>query len=546
MGIASVKMELLALGGFKFSVVAVYLNSLTSLTALELQNAVNSLGGQRCIGSGAMESTYPTYSGSLQPFSFTTESGYEVEFTVNYSDRFRPRPENRICLFDFYVRKENQGIVQSNHSYGFDGGNPWVEFSPAIMFISPSGKIAIPDVYGTFGYYNNSDDNLACYLDGSYYVSPINPNAPINGSQGYGRGFVEIDVEYSDIPIVSPSGTPYGGEPSGPGGGDGPHDLIHNPIDFPDIPTISASDGGFISIWTPRIDQVRRLANYLWTTDIWSDAFWKKLTQNPLDLIFGLQIMPVPIYHTDETGPQAEGEYLAADDYLIFGGKNTRIRMDYIAEQFVEVDMGSVNLDEYWKAYFDYAPYTKISISLPYIGVKELNTNDCMNKEISLKYRIDLASGTCVALIKCGDSIFYQHGGNCATSVPVSAVQMQELIRNSITTVVAVAAGAAASASGAGALAVGASKAAVAASAAKTVMSEPEYHRSGSLGSAVGMLSVQRPYLIISRPNLCMPEEQQKYTGFPAFITENLDELTGYTEVEVVHLHNAKTRMDTN
>lgn len=527
MGIASVKMELLALGGFKFPVVAVYLNSLTSLTVLELQNAVNSLGGQRCIGSGAMESTYPAYSGSLQPFSFTTESGYTVEFTVRYDDHFRPRPENLICLFDFYVKKENQNIVLSNHNYGYNGGNPWVEFSPALMFIAPSGKIVVPNVYGYFGYYGNSDDNLTCYLDGAYYVSPIIPNAPITGGQNYGNGFIEIDVEHSDIPIASPSGTPYGGEPSGQGGGDGGHDLIIDDIGFPSLPSISAASVGFISMWVPTGEQLARLAAYMWNMDITTSDFWRKIVANPLELIYGLNIMPVPI----------DREHITRDTVTV-GWFDTGIEMDCIPQQYIEVDCGTIDLQEYWKAYIDYSPYTKIDIYLPYIGAKTLNTNDIMGRNVSLKYVIDLASGACLAMIKADDSVYYHFSGNCASPVPVTSQQFQEVIKNVMSTAVSagVAIGSAIATEGASLVALGAAGAA-AGSAAKTVSTPPTVTRSGSVASAAGFMGVQTPYLIITRPNLCMPEEQQKYTGFPAFIAEDLGELNGYTEVEVVHLH---------
>ena len=354
-------------------------------------------------------------------------------------------------------------------------------------------------------------------------------------------GALVIGQVTSDIVVhVTAVQDPYTpGGTSGPGGGGMSGDAPpHDTIDFPNNPSISATKAGFVSIWTPTEGQVEKLAAYLWTTDILTGAFWKKIIQNPLDLIFGLQIMPVPIYHTEgETEPRREDEYLAMKDNVVLGWTNTRIKMDYIPEQFVEIDCGEVDMEEYWKAYLDYAPYTKIDIYLPYIGVKTLNTNDCMSRTIHLKYKIDLASGSCVAIIKCDDSVYYHFSGNCASAVPLTAVQMQEVIRNAMTTAVAAGAGALAASAGASPLAVAASKAAVAASAARTVMSGPEYHRSGSNASTTGLMSVQTPYLIITRPRQAIPEKQNTYTGYPSFITEQIGELSGYTEVEIIHMH---------
>ena len=49
-------------------------------------------------------------------------------------------------------------------------------------------------------------------------------------------------------------------------------------------------------------------------------------------------------------------------------------------------------------------------------------------------------------------------------------------------------------------------------------------------------LDVQKPYLIITRPNPAIPENVANYTGYPSLITEILGNLTGFTIVRNVHL----------
>lgn len=406
-----------------------------------------------------------------------------------------------------------------------------------ILFVSTTPNCSGYDWTG-FGKHSYNMNSIS----GDLYYAISNDIPTVFSGLPFVGVFTSIeDALEAYTPTPTPSEDPFSpGGTSGPGGGGMSGDLPpHEPIDFPSDPSISATNAGFVSIWTPTEKQVRDLAAYLWTTDILTGAFWKKIIQNPLDLIFGLQIMPVPIYHTEgELEPKREDEYEAMNDNVVLGWTNTRIKMDYIPMQFVEVDCGEIDMDEYWKAYLDYAPYTKIDIYLPYIGVKSLNTNDCMDRTIHLKYKIDLASGSCVAIVKCGDSVYYHFSGNCASAVPLTAVQMQEVIRNAMTTAVAVGAGAIAAGAGASPIAVEASKAAVAASAARTVMSGPEYHRSGSNASTTGLMSVQTPYLIITRPRQAIPENQNTYTGYPSFITEQIGDLEGYTEIEIIHMHN--------
>ena len=61
--------------------------------------------------------------------------------------------------------------------------------------------------------------------------------------------------------------------------------------------------------------------------------------------------------------------------------------------------------------------------------------------------------------------------------------------------------------------------------------------RSGTIGAAAGLMDIQTPYLIISRPRQAVPEDQNMYTGYPSFITEQIGDLSGYTEVQMIHLH---------
>ncbi len=345
------------------------------------------------------------------------------------------------------------------------------------------------------------------------------------------------------------SSNPYdpGGTSATGGGGMSGGTIPSDPIDFPSVPDIGAVDAGFVSIWTPTEKQVKDLAKYLWTTDITEGAFWRKLIQNPLDLIFGLQILPVPIYHTDETGDPQEGEYIAAKDAVVLGWTKTGIKMDYIVDQYIEVDCGSIDMEEYWHAFLDYEPYTKIDIFLPYIGTKHLDTNDLMPRTLALKYVIDIASGICVAMLKCDDSVYYQFTGNCASQIPLSVSQMQEIVKGAMSLAVGVGTFVLGSAYGAGAhaakqavqtgTAMKAAGAAMVGSGLNSAAKGVNVSRSGTISAAAGLMGVQTPYLIISRPRQAIPENQSTYTGYPSFITEDLGELNGYTEVQMIHLH---------
>ena len=329
-----------------------------------------------------------------------------------------------------------------------------------------------------------------------------------------------IAAWYQGVPDT-PSDPYLPGGAAGPGGGMGDWRLIDDPIDFPTLPTSSVAEAGFISIWVPAMHQLRSLSAFMWNADPLKVEFWKKMISNPIDLILGLHIVPFTI--PTETDPAN----------VTLGFIDSGIAMFYTDQQFHEVDCGELDLSEYWGAFLDYAPYTSLEIYLPFIGVRTLNINDCMPKTVHVKYYVDIVTGTCVALIKCGTSVFYHFSGSCSAQIPITSGQAQQLFGQALGLGISIAT-AAATGGVAGALAATVGASSTVASAGGMAGAD----RSGSLTGTAGFLDNQTPYLIVTRPRQAVPEGQNELTGYPSFIAVELSELTGYTEVQVTHLHN--------
>ena len=49
---------------------------------------------------------------------------------------------------------------------------------------------------------------------------------------------------------------------------------------------------------------------------------------------------------------------------------------------------------------------------------------------------------------------------------------------------------------------------------------------------------MQAPYLILISPRQALPSKQNEFIGYPSLITVQLTELSGYTEVQSIHLEN--------
>ena len=153
-----------------------------------------------------------------------------------------------------------------------------------------------------------------------------------------------------------------------------------------------------------------------------------------------------------------------------------------------------------------------------------------MKKTVNVKYHIDILSGACTAFVKCGGSVLYEFIGQCSSSIPITGNDWTKVI-NGVLTV----AGAIGSMVATG----GASAPAAAGEIASTVINnfKPSVEKSGSMSGTGGMLAVQTPYLILTRPRQALPRGQNSFMGYPAFITESLGSLSGYTEIESIHLN---------
>lgn len=321
------------------------------------------------------------------------------------------------------------------------------------------------------------------------------------------------------------SDDPYddGGDSDG-GGGGGDFDDSSDDVDFPDLPDLSATDTGFITLFVPSLTQLKALATYMWTDPMFDLEFWRKILANPMDAILGLSIIP---YAIPSSGARN----------VVVGNISTNVSMNVASAQFYAVDCGSIDLTEYFGSYLDYEPYTSVEIYLPFIGTRKLDMDELMPKQVHVKYHIDILSGACVAFVRSevqsgsgtSGAVLYTFQGNCATEIPVTGVEFGNAVRSAIS--IGISAGSI--------MATGAVTPAAIGGLASSVMGcKPNVNKSNSIGASGGLMANDTPYLIIKRPNQCKPENQNKYLGYPSFVTRNLGGISGFTQMEAVRLNN--------
>lgn len=353
----------------------------------------------------------------------------------------------------------------------------------------------------------------------------------------------------SGVPIVS-TANPYPNvEDSDTGGGEGDAGGTSDTIPVPSLPTISALGSGLIQLYNPSSSQLAAFGRWLWAgsgagLDL-EDL--KKVFNDPMDMILGLSIFPVAI-------PSS------GNDYIKMGNVSSTVSAPVASAQYTTRDMGTLDINRYYNSYLDYAPYTKVQIFLPYIGIKQLNTDEVMGKTLGLKYAVDLLSGACVAHITVNGSLMYEFGGTCNAQVPLTGRDMTSVLQSLVGAVAGgamiiggLAAGAGA---GAGAVAGATATGAVNASAigagligsARSVLGmKPTVEHASGIGGTTGYMSSQTPFLIIERPRLCHPENQEHFTGYPGFIYRRVGDCEGFTKfvnVELTRIHATKEELE--
>ena len=95
----------------------------------------------------------------------------------------------------------------------------------------------------------------------------------------------------------------------------------------------------------------------------------------------------------------------------------------------IDVDCGSVNVEELHHSLLDYSPFSRLTIYLPFIGFMDLDDKMVMGKAVRVNYRVDVLSGRCLAEIYTmidtnTESCIASYAGTIASDEPLSQGQV--------------------------------------------------------------------------------------------------------------------------
>ena len=351
----------------------------------------------------------------------------------------------------------------------------------------------------------DEDDTVEDPEDPKTYEPIIDPKHP-EKYPPTNKYYYDIDVEINyPKDFIDPVGG-TNGDPTEPPSKN--HGNISIP---PKNPTDSITSSKLFTVYNPTADQIDELGGYLWGESIAGTL--ASIFTNPLNAIISL--------HCIYCEPDVIGTKEIRLGYLASG-----VSAKYVVSQYKEVDCGTIRIPEYYGDCRDYSPYTTINLFLPFIGFRPIKVDDVMGSELSIKYFVDVYTGTCLACVSVNKGgviqLTYNFDGNCSVMLPLTSgswANMTVGLATALTSMIV-------------------NPVAGALQLPNAVHNGISMSSQGQLGCNAGAMGRKKPYVVVTNTQAYDAVGYNELYGYPANILTKLSQLEGYTRVKEVHVEN--------
>lgn len=383
----------------------------------------------------------------------------------------------------------------------------------------PPGTYTLPTGTVIKDAYVYDDENP----QGSSQAEPtITPTSPLTSQQLIVKMLTDPQPQIATDPQTDPqTGSPQDMAPdiTTPN----PSDTGEGSTPLSVIPDGSAS--ALWSVYNPSQAQIDALGAWLWSSNFVDQLL--KVFSDPMQAIIGLHKTYIP-------------PVIGAAHNIIVGYLDSGVSSLTVPTQYSSVDCGTVDLKEYFGSVFDYSPYTRVYIYLPFIGFRELDVSQVMRSKITVKYTGDAYTGACLAEVSVhrdgnAGGVLYTFGGDCAARYPLSSGSYMGIVGG----IAGVAASAGMALGGMMNPIMGLGGMLSSLGSAKT-----RVEMSGGFSGNVGVMGGKQPYLVVMRPQTAMAKRYPHFTGQPANHTVRLGEAIGYVRVKEVHVEDISIATD--
>ncbi len=151
--------------------------------------------------------------------------------------------------------------------------------------------------------------------------------------------------------------------------------------------------------------ELKKLSQFLWSDNFIDNI--KLINNTPIENIVSLKAI---------IGSVAGG----VASVLTLGNVETTSSVNACNEVHT-IDVGSITIPRKYNNFLDFEPYTKISMYLPFYGTVMLDSSIVVGRTISIKYIIDVITGTGKIKILHDSKTLYEYKCTCGADLPITS-----------------------------------------------------------------------------------------------------------------------------
>ncbi len=285
--------------------------------------------------------------------------------------------------------------------------------------------------------------------------------------------------------------------------------------------------------------EVTAFENYL-NTPTWGDLINSLWRNEPIQNVCSLTIYPFDITNVTPD--------VMVDSNIYINNSDTGIASKLISNGLVlaRVNICNKQIIPYFNNFLDYAPYTRIEVFIPFLGIIELSTSEFMGKVLRIDYVFDFNSGMASVYIMADEVIKITKMAQVGQQIPIGSSNQRTMFQSLLQGIGGLGISAAASfvmprrtfsaqMGHIGGMAIDDVKSTV-----NTISNmQMETTVRGDLTNA--FLSYYAPnnvYIIYTRPTIQEPSTYKSLIGKPSLMSKKLNQCFGFTQINSIHLEN--------
>lgn len=237
----------------------------------------------------------------------------------------------------------------------------------------------------------------------------------------------------------------------------------------------------------------------------------KLVNNSPMENVISLKALPFNVPGTTEE--------------IVLGNVPMNVNGEKITSFDSKRLIGSIEITGMYNSFLDFAPFTKITIFLPFIGFKDLDVSAIMYKTLTVYYITDILTGACRAELRVNNVPFVCFDGDIGIDISLAASNRAQVEAAFITSAASnITSGVGSAASG---NVEGVAKSVI--GLAESAMNQYHTTNSGAPSPACSAYQTRDIYLIYDRPTYQDLKAFNRTHGRMCMLSRTLGTLSGYT-----------------